>query len=279
MKFPIGLFLLVLVALTGCGRTASSLLRSGQLPLNDFPLYLTDSQTGGSAGVIYQYERDGTQTIFASGLNEPQGLTTDRFGNLYVVEAAAGRVLKYKTATGEVSVVATGLQSPSVIAADSVGETYVAQDTPHNIIRVKDGKVMASFYSQPTALTIGVNDLFIVGDAGVGKVFWGLSATSPAADFNIPVSAAIDQMGRVYVAEGLGASAKLYRYQQTSPGTGVKIVEDLRTPTGIAVDPVGNVFVVEVGRQRISLISYDGQMSNWSSAGLIDPRYLAFTQY
>src|SRR6266567_5263341 len=41
-----------------------------------------DGNNGG--GFIYKYNRDGVQSIFASGLSEPRGVAFDHFGNLFV---------------------------------------------------------------------------------------------------------------------------------------------------------------------------------------------------
>ena len=47
---------------------------------------------------------------------------------------------------------------------------------------------------------------------------------------------------------------------------------------GIAVDHVGNIFIVEQGAGRINLISYDGIKFAWIT-DTTDPQFLAFTQY
>src|SRR4051812_45965485 len=105
----------------GCGRSPSALLRQGQLPLYDFPLYLSD----GSAGTIYSFDRDAHRTTLISGLNNPQGVATDRFNNLYVVERGANRLLKVDTTSGSYSVVTSTLQTASVVAVDSFGQAFV----------------------------------------------------------------------------------------------------------------------------------------------------------
>jgi sugar lactone lactonase YvrE len=265
----------LLVLLSSCGREPSSLLRQGQLPVYDFPLYVTS----GVAGKVLKFERDRTVTTFASGLSNPLGIATDRWNNLYVVEQGAGKLWKFNTLTGVGEVLASGLQSPSVVAVDSIGEAFVAEDTPHDVIRASDKSVLASFYSLPAALVAGVGDLMIVGDYSQGKVYWGTESNSPSASVSQPVNAAIDGMGRVYVAEGLSANARVLRFDQTQPGGAGEVVADaLQGPQGIAVDPVGNVYIVEKVQARITLVSHDRKVYNWVT-GLTDPQYIAFTQY
>jgi sugar lactone lactonase YvrE len=262
------------VLLSACGREPSRALRQGQLPVYDFPLYLSES----SVGTVWKYNADRTRVALATGLNNPLGLATDRFNHLYVVEQGAGRLLKYSLDSGNMTVVATGLVTPTSVAVDSSGEAFVAQDTPHNVIRASNLQVVANHYTRPTALTIGVDDTMIVGDYATNTVSWGAAAGGPSASVGNIQNLAIDGMGRVYVAEGSASGARVWRYHQKDPG-GAQIVADLlQSPSGLAVDPVGNIYIVEKGQSRITLVSQDAKLYTWVS-GLSDPDFLAFTQY
>jgi sugar lactone lactonase YvrE len=260
-------------ALGACGREPSRGLRSGQLPVYDFPMYLSES----SVGTVWKYDSDRSRTALATGLSNPLGLATDRFNHLYVVEQGASRVIKIDLTSGSQSVVASNLDSPTAVAVDSSGEVFVSQDSPHNVIR-SDGKVVASYYSRPTALTIGVDDTMIVGDYGTDLVTWGISAGGPSATVANIQNLAIDGFGRVYVAEGSASGARVWRYHQTAPGGAEVVADSLQTPSGIAVDPVGNIYIVEKGQSRITLVTQDRKLYTWVS-GLSDPDFLAFTQY
>jgi hypothetical protein len=261
-------------ALFGCGREPSRLLRQGQLPIYDFPLYLTE----GAAGEVWRVERDRKRTLVASGLSDPRGVATDRFQNVYVAEYGAGRVLKLPAGGGAYEVLAESLASPSVVAVDSFGEAYVAQDGARNIIRLSDGKIFAAYATLPTALAFGVNDQAVVGLYDAGRVLWGWTENEPSALVETPVNASIDGTGRVYVAQGDATDGRVYRYHQQTPGDGVIVGDGLVGPLGLAVDLVGDLFIVEQGAQRIVLVSHDGRKYSWL-ADLTDPQYLAFTQY
>ena len=261
---------------SGCGRAPSSLLRQGQLPIYDFPLYMTE----GATGRIVKFDRDRTRTVITEGLNDPRGVATDRFGNIYIAEYGAGRILKMKTGETTYTVVKESLEQPSVLAVDSFGDLFVAQDGTKNITRVSDMKAYSTYDSIPTAFAFGVDNTPIIGLFNESLINWGWKGGSSvkSAILDAPVNASIDGTGRVYIAQGDPANGKVIRYDQREPGAPTEVANGLLGPAGIAVDLVGNMFVVEQGAERIVLITYDSKAYEWIT-GIEDPQYLAFTQY
>lgn len=272
-KKYIALLIAVAVVLSSCGRGASRLLRQGQLPIYDFPLYLTD----GVGGQVYKIDREGNSQVLIDGLNDPRGIATDRFGNVFIAEYGAGRVLKIPPNSTSFEVVSDSLLQPSIVAVDSFGEAFVTQDGANNILRLSDKSEFAKFDSTPSALVFGVNDTPIVGLYDENKVTWGISKGSPSTEVASPSGVSIDGTGRVYVSEG-SQSGQVFRYHQQEPGEKTLVANGIVGPLGIAVDPVGNIFLVEQGAGRVVLISYDQIKFSWISS-LNDPQYLAFTQY
>src|SRR4051812_26102147 len=87
---------LALLCLSACGREPARALRQGQLPVYDFPLYLSES----SVGTVWKYQKDGSRVELLTGLNNPLGLATDRNNHLFVVEQGASRLLKVDLNSG-----------------------------------------------------------------------------------------------------------------------------------------------------------------------------------
>lgn len=257
--------------LIGCGGKApSTLLRQGQAPYLDFPLYVT-----GGPGKVWKFDKDGVRTTLIDNLNDPKGITTDRYNNLYVVEQGLGRVLKVDATTGSYQVVISGLLTPSVVAVDSVGEAYVTQEGSNNILRIRDGTIKASYSSRPSALSFGVNDVMLVGLFDANLLWWGTQASTTV---NQPVNIGTDSTGRVYVAEGLSSGAKIYRYHQRDPSGMTVVADSLSGVSGFVVDPVGNIYISEAGASRILLSTQSGNLLIWAS-GVTAPEYMTFTQY
>lgn len=267
--------ILACVAFLGCGREPSRLLRQGQLPIYDFPLYLTE----GTAGRVWKVDSDRNKTLLSEGLSDPRGIATDRYQNVYVAEFGAGRVLKFPAGESNYEVLAEGLSAPSVVAVDSFGDVFVAQDGDMTVTRLSDRKVFATYSVAPTALAFGVDDTPVVGLYNGGKVFWGWDEnTSPAYEMPNIVNASIDGTGRVYVAKGGFEDGNVTRFHQRKPEGSTLVADGLLGPAGIAVDLVGNIFIVEQGAARIVLITYDGFKYAWLSE-CEDPQYITFTQY
>jgi Carbohydrate binding domain/NHL repeat len=178
----------------------------------------------------------------------PGGLAADAAGNLYI--ASRAQVFKV-TPAGVISLYAgTGVDgfsgdggravdamiSPRALAVDAAGNLYIA-DQAHNRVR----KVTAA----------GVISTF----AGTGIAgFSGDGGPATAANLISPAGVAVDVAGNVYISVGL-------RVRKVSPsgvistfaGNGTRSARDggpavdsgLVSPSAIAVDAFGNVYIVD----------------------------------
>ncbi len=262
-----------------CGRAPSSLLRQGQSPIFDFPLYLTE----GANGRVLRFDEKVNMSVLVTGLNNPTGMATDRSNNLYVVESGNNRILKVDVKTGTFTVFAADLDTPSVVAVDSFGEVYVLQHgSSRNVLRLSDRSIIRSYSSPflPTALAFGVDDIMIVGVDNTGSnsdyVEWVKGGTQVAV--NSPTNISTDSTGRVYVSENTVGNSQILRFHQRGGSSKAVVAEGLSAPSGIAVDPVGNLYVIEQGNPRVVLVDIEGLSWEWVT-GVIDPQYLTFTQY
>ncbi|MES2746248.1 MAG: hypothetical protein V4655_12530 [Bdellovibrionota bacterium] len=271
MRFILALMVMVSFA---CGREASRTLRQGQLPIYDFPLYLTE----GVPGRVWRIEKDKSKTLLAEGLMDPRGIATDKLQNVYVAEYGAGRVLKFPAGSSNYVVMADNLLSPSVVSVDSFGDVYVAQDGATNVIRLSDRKVFGTYASVPSAFTFGVDDIPIIGLFNENRLSWSWDINTNSTTIDRPNNAAIDGTGRVYVAEADPLAGRVHRFHQREPGASVVVAEGLLGPTGLAVDLVGNLFIVEQGASRIVLVTFDNKKFAWMTE-ISDGQYLAFSQY
>ncbi|HXD78109.1 MAG TPA: NHL repeat-containing protein [Puia sp.] len=152
---------------------------------------------------------------------------------------------------------AARFNSPQGLAVDGEGNVYVA-DTSNNRIR----KITAA----------GVVSTL----AGTGK--YGLQdGVGSSALFNYPSGIAIDGSGNLYVADQDNHVIRMIRADGlvcTVAGDGCAGYKDghrnaarFNYPSGVAVDPAGNVIVADQGNHVVRLISTSGKVSTLAGTG------------
>jgi len=191
--------------------------------------------------------------------NEPDGITRDAEGNLYVADTKNNRIRKVAP-DGEVSTLAGSGQacfadakgtaacfnSPNGIAIDNRTNTLYVADTENNRIRkvTMEGEVS----------TIAGN--------GVRGFLDGMSMD---AQFNFPHGIAIDDRnGNLYVADAhnnrirmvtpKGAVSTLTGSGTAGHSEGAKSTARFDNPCGIAIDAEGNLYVADTYNHRIRKI-------------------------
>ncbi len=199
---------------------------------------------------------DGKDTATFSS---PLGVAVDVAGNVYVADYENDLIRKI-SAAGVVSTIAgkrgikgaaDGLDTaarfnlPESLAVDAIGNIYVA-DNGNNLIRkITPGGVVSTI-------------------AGSGKTGFA-DGSGTSASFNSPFGIAVDAAGNIYVADaGNNRIRKITPagVVSTFAGSGAKGAKDaagvaatFNTPSGIAVDATGNVYVTDENNNLIRKIS------------------------
>jgi sugar lactone lactonase YvrE len=223
---------------------------------------------------MYGFNGDGGAAIKAE-LNQPAGVTIDGAGNIYIADQANNRVRKVYTSgiittiagngvagyTGDGGI-ATGaeLNQPAGVAVDGVGNIYIS-DSYNNRIR----KVSAS----------GIITTFAGGGTG------GLGDVGPAtlAVINNPNGVAIDGSGNLYIADQGNNRIRKVNMSgiiTTIAGNGISgytgdggaaTTTALFSPTGVAVDGAGNIYIADEGNMRIRKVNTSGIITTFAGSG------------
>jgi len=231
----------------------------------------------GSAAGTGGFSGDGGAATSAL-LKGPVSTALDASGNLLVADTANNRIRQVTAATAVISTSAgngftlattgdggpatqAGLNNPYGAAADAQGNLYIA-DAASNRIQ----EIAAAGHTQwGIAMTAG--SVYTVAGAargGAGADGDGGSATS--AHLNDPLAVAVDPAGNLFIADAnnnriqkvAAATGTITTVAGSATGTagstgdgGPATAALLQTPTGIAVDPAGNLFIADQVNNRV----------------------------
>jgi sugar lactone lactonase YvrE len=224
-------------------------------------------------------------SIYAAGLQSPDGLAFGPDGALYVVEEAAGRVSRIEPG-GAITPVATDLDSPEGITFDRAGNLYVTEDVKNGrLVRVDPGgrqTVLASDLDGPEGVVWSPEGFLYVTESnvqfadnlpwdvvsGVTRVSQDSAVTTVFTDTVLWSFSAVAQGVDGLLSVGNEASNEFNTYSilRVDPATGARTVlaSDLTAVEGIAFSPGGlfPLFAVEEdmgdGHGRLSLVRSDG---------------------
>lgn len=230
------------------------------------------------------YSGDGGAAISAL-LNDPTKVILDSSGNLYISDELNSAVRKITASTGDISTVAgtptscgysgnggaatsAELAHPTGLAFDASENLYIA-DQANAVIR----KVNAATQE---ITTVAGNHVMEYASNGV-----------PAAStsLNTPWDVAFDVQGNLYIADygsslvyvvnpsGIINTFAGVKGQEGFNGDGLALQSYLNRPSGVGVDPAGDVLIGDSGNGRVRWVDKQGMLytvaGSWGTEGTI----------
>ena len=222
------------------------------------------------------YFGDGDQATDAE-LASQNGVAVDSFHNIYIADTANNVVREVNSSTGVITTIAGNgtqgysgdgnaaksaeLNAPVEVTLDSAGNLYIA-DTGNNVIR----KVTVSTGVITT----------IAGNHTAGYSGDGGAATS--AELNGPMGMAFDASGNLYIADRFnqrirkvtGTTISTFAGTGTagySGDNGPAASAKLNTPTSLAFDSTGNLYIYDTANNRIRKVTTSGTISTVAGNG------------
>jgi hypothetical protein len=217
------------------------------------------------------YTGDGGLAVSAN-LNSPSCVAIDGAGNLYIADTANNVVRMITAATGIITTVAgngtagsTGdtklatlaeLNQPWGVTLDISGNLYIADTANHRIREVT---------ASNDIITTVAGDGFMNSDGTGG--YSGDHGPATAAELNFPFAVAFDALGNMYIPDSANNRVRVVSPSgiiTTFAGTGIgghtgdggpANAADLWSPSGLAVDPAGNVYIADTQNNRIRKVS------------------------
>jgi streptogramin lyase len=208
----------------------------------------------------------GNGTGAIASFNMPTGIAVDSSGNVYVADMGNNLIRKI-TPAGDVSTFAGGggsgdegsgaddgigiaasFNMPTGIAVDSSGNVYVA-DFNNNLIRkitpAGDVTKLAGSFPSPSAVAVDSS----------GNVY--------ATDLSSQLIKKITPAGVITTLAGGGGSAA----DGSGADNGTGTAASFNSPTSIAVDSSGNVYVADMMNDLIRKITPDGVVTTLAGSG------------
>jgi sugar lactone lactonase YvrE len=229
------------------------------------------------------YDGDGKLAANAN-LDQPSGVALDGAGNLYIADTGNNVVREIYAATGIINTVAgngtagfggdtllatssqTMLFQPQNVALDAAGNLYIS-DTDNQRIRRVD------------AVTGIITT--VAGNGTAGYAGDTLVATSSNVELNFPRAVAFDSQGNWYIAD-----SQNNRIREVSASTGIittvagngtpgytgnggaATAAEMEAPSGVAVDPAGNLYIADTQNNAIRKVSSStGYISQLAKSG------------
>lgn len=208
--------------------------------INDYTAFPADGT--GDQGAVYS-------CIFA-GLNQPWGVTTDSFANVWVSDYGNNDLRVFKPGSacsfaGQIGGTSTKLNGPSGVAMSSNGDIYVANYLANSV----------------TVYPFGSN----------GNVAPSQTISGSSTGLNAPVGIVVDRFGVIYVANS-GANT-VTEYNAGSNGNVAPVVvlsgaaTGISTPTGLALssDQQPDLYVANYGNATVTAYG-------WNATGNAAPK-------
>ena len=197
-----------------------------------------------------------------AGFDFPKSVAVDSVGNIYIADANNSRIRKVDHATGVITTVAGNgtfgfngdgglatnavLNHPYGVALDSAGNIYIADHYNSRIRRVDH--------------TTGI----ITTVAGNGTAGYSGDGSATNASLNYPYGVALDSAGNIYIADF--DNSRIRKVDHTtgiittvagsgavdfSGDGGLATSAGLYWPRGVALDSIGNLYILDYGNSRI----------------------------
>nr|WP_116374717.1 serine/threonine-protein kinase PknD [Mycobacterium sp. MFM001] len=202
---------------------------------------------------------NGQVTLPFTGLREPQGVSVDIGGTVYVADTPHNRVLALAAGSTSPAVLPfDGLNYPTGVTADNTGTVYVTDAGNKRVVVLPAGsgtqiQLPFSDLGNPTGITVDSSRTVYVTDTAKNRVV-ALPAGSnrqtelPFSGLSAPTGVVVNSSGTIYVADG--GNDRVLALPSGSNTQAALPLTGLKEPGGVTVDNQGAVYVTDSQNNR-----------------------------
>lgn len=211
---------------------------------------------------------DGNGNAMLAQLNGPRAVALDSLRNVYVADSGNNRVCKISP-SGVFTVLADQLNNPEAIAVDSSGIVYIGDTGNNRILRLTPDSTMTVIGQvlQPAGLALDAGGTLYISEATrLSKIPNGGTLATVLDGLNSPGGLTVTASGDLAVAETGNRRILLVHAGVANPiaGTGTAgfsgdggpaTAAQLDSPSGAALDGLGNIWIADSGNNRVRMLT------------------------
>jgi serine/threonine-protein kinase len=193
------------------------------------------------------------------GLSQPEGVSVDMGGTVYVADTLNNRVLALAAGSTTPAVLPLlGLNRPTGVTADNTGTVYVTDAGNQRVLVLPAGSTTQTQLpftdlGDPTGITVDSSRTVYVTDTAKNRVV-ALPAGSDRqtelsfSGLNAPTGSVVTSNGTIYVADG--GNNRILALATGSSSQAALPFSGLTNPGGVTVDDDGAVYITDSGNNR-----------------------------
>ena len=247
------------------------------------PVTLTVQPAGTSRAVITTVAGNGSIVFSGDGGpatsagTSPVGIAADSGGNVYFSESlVSGRIRKVDTSGTITTIAGNGTVA---FAGDGGPATKASFFNPFGLVVDSNGNIYIADSSNNRIRKINTSGTISTAAGNGSPAYAGDGGPATSASIASPLGVALDTAGNLYIAEnstfrvrkvntaGIISTAAGSILGTFSGDGGSATSAGLLLPGGVATDTAGNLYIADVGDNRIRKVNTSGIISTYAGSG------------
>ena len=239
--------------------------------------------TGEKASLVLGHDNFGSTdpALSLTGLDQPYGITFDKYGNMWVADTNNNRIVEYKTPFTNNEAYSIVIGSPSFDKGVYPTSAH-SLAAPYGISFDKSGNLWAVDYYNNRVLEYvppfkdGMNATLVLGQYDFTSNSDGITSNT----MNLPSAIVFDKGGNLWITDSLNNRILEFSYPFSTGESAVLVIgqknfttnypgianDSLNTPYGITFDSTGNLWTTDGNNARV--LEYVAPFSNGMAASV-----------